>query len=265
MASSASLGSVSDSDPSRASSCSCLHCDCDSIETYISDFMTGRSGRGVVYNHTTYLVHSLVNDLVGVNTCLTCLNVVDYSPMGLKETVLPKKMPRTTTLSLNMPRAASPVSSAITSPAASETTSTSPQSAKHEDHTFDNKENQTNKAVEQQTMAPRIVEPPSVTEVPASPDLTSLPPYPSSPESAPKHVRDPSKSFFSNLKASKSSNRVHHVEPTIRQVPEESAAADPDLAQNTLYSMRKGTGSTPDLGKSSLGFEPQDSNSKYEV
>lgn len=84
MASSASLGSLSDSDPSRAASCSCLHCDCDSIETCISDFVTGRSGRGVVYNHTTDLVHSLVNDLAGVNTCLTCLNVVDYSPMGLK-------------------------------------------------------------------------------------------------------------------------------------------------------------------------------------
>ena len=58
---------------------------------------------------------------------------------------------------------------------------------------------------------------------PTSPSFTSLPPFPTSPEATPKHVRDPSKSFFSNLKASKSSSKIQQVEPTIRAVRQDSS------------------------------------------
>lgn len=171
-------------------------------------------------------------------------------------------MPRSTSLSLAMPSAASPVSSAITTPTASETTSTSPRSSKYGEYKFDNKENHSNKVVND-NVGPQIIEPHFVPDAPLSPNLTSLPPFPSSPKSAPKHVRDPSKSFFSNLKASKSSNRVHHMEPTIRQVPEESSQDMQEPPPHNFYSVNKGSGSTPDLSNSSFGFDPQDSNGKW--
>ncbi|MCJ1350685.1 MAG: hypothetical protein MMC33_000666 [Icmadophila ericetorum] len=55
---------------------------------------------------------------------------------------------------------------------------------------------------------------------PTSPSFTSLPPFPTSPGATPKHARDPSKFFFSNLKASKSSTKIQP--PTIRQVPSDT-------------------------------------------
>ena len=57
---------------------------------------------------------------------------------------------------------------------------------------------------------------------PTSPSFTSLPQFPTEPESAPKHVREPSKSIFANLKASKSSTKIHTIEPTIRRVRQDS-------------------------------------------
>ena len=80
-----------------------------------------------------------------------------------------------------------------------------------------------------------------------SPELTSLPPFPSSPKQQPKHAREPSKGFFSNLKASKSSQKVFQVEPTIRQVSEEIPRSNLDFSENSIYSLRKSPGSTPDL------------------
>lgn len=53
---------------------------------------------------------------------------------------------------------------------------------------------------------------------PKSPTFTSLPPYPTSPEHTPKHAHNPSKSFFTNLKASKSSAKIQSPESTIRKV-----------------------------------------------
>ncbi|EGD85965.2 hypothetical protein H112_06889 [Trichophyton rubrum D6] len=57
-----------------------------------------------------------------------------------------------------------------------------------------------------------VREPENVTnkaEHPQTPAITAIPPYPPSPQQANKHTRDPSKSFFSNLKASKSAQKIH--------------------------------------------------------
>jgi hypothetical protein len=43
---------------------------------------------------------------------------------------------------------------------------------------------------------------------PPTPGFTSLPPYPLSPRDSPKHNRDASKSFFANLKASRSAHKI---------------------------------------------------------
>lgn len=160
-------------------------------------------------------------------------------------------MPRTTSLSLAMPSAASPVSSAITSPTASETTSASPPSSKRGDLRHDNKESHSNQA---RAAGSHILEPLSATDAPSSPNLTSLPPFPSSPKANARHMREQSKSFFSNLKASKSSNRVHYMEPTIRQVSEDTTEPDAESHESSLYSVRKNTGSTPDLSSSALSI-----------
>ena len=62
---------------------------------------------------------------------------------------------------------------------------------------------------------------------PLSPAFTSLPQFPTEPESVPKHVREPSKSIFANLKASKSSTKIHSIEPTIRRVRQNSMDSNP--------------------------------------
>ena len=163
-------------------------------------------------------------------------------------------MPRPTSLSITMPSIHSPISSAITSPTSSEPPSASPQSNGDEPFSLGNKENQSGNLPKsfpalQIHLAENV-------DAPLSPDLTSLPPFPSSPKVAFKHMRDPSKSFFANLKASKSSNRVNQMEPSIRQIPEESAKDDSQPnSRPTIYSIRKGTGSTPDLSKSTFGLD----------
>ena len=62
---------------------------------------------------------------------------------------------------------------------------------------------------------------------PLSPSFTSLPQFPTEPESAPNHVREPSKSIFANLKASKSSTKIYTIEPTIRRVRDDSQDSEP--------------------------------------
>lgn len=162
-------------------------------------------------------------------------------------------MPRPASLSLMMPSAGSPVSSAVTSPASSEPPSASPQSNGDEAYSLENKENQSgNPPKSFPALQIHLAE----HDGPVSPDLTSLPPFPSSPKVSFKHLRDPSKSFFANLKASKSSNRVNQMEPSIRQIPEETSKDDsPPNSRPIIYSIRKGTGSTPDLSKSTFGVE----------
>ena len=140
-----------------------------------------------------------------------------------------KKMVRPASLSLAIPKHASPVSSTITSPADGE--DSSPPRHMH-----------TSSAENPQPLGPHSIE-----DQPNSPDLTSLPPFPSSPTVMPSHSREPSRGFFSNMKASKSSNKVFHMEPTIRHVSEETARGNVDSNEKSIYSLRTTTGSTPDL------------------
>ena len=141
-----------------------------------------------------------------------------------------KKMVRPASLSLAVQTNTSPVSTTITLPTDGEGSSESPRHL----HT-NNAEN------------PQLLEPHSVADQSDSPDLTSLPPFPSSPKDTSYHSREPSKGFFSNKKASKSSNKVFHMEPTIRHVSEDTARGKVDSDDKSLYSLRKTTGSTPDL------------------
>ena len=136
------------------------------------------------------------------------------------------KITRPASLSLAIPIRSSPASSTITSP----TDGASPRDL------------HTSSAENPPPLEPRSLEDPS-----KSPDLTSLPPFPSSPKDTPTHTREPSKGFFSNMKASKSSNKLHHTEPTIRHVSEDTARSNVASSENLLYSLRKTPGSTPDL------------------
>ena len=87
-----------------------------------------------------------------------------------------------------------------------------------------------------------------------SPILTSLPPFPGSPTEmdGSKHTRDPSKNFFSNKKASKSSPRMIPHAPTVRQVSQETSRSLPQSRDNPIYTIRRPTGSTPDLSLSAF-------------
>lgn len=48
----------------------------------------------------------------------------------------------------------------------------------------------------------------SYTAEPTTPGVTAIPQYPPSPRDSPRHTRDPSRSFFANLKAPKSSHKA---------------------------------------------------------
>ncbi|MCJ1474703.1 hypothetical protein MMC13_003363 [Lambiella insularis] len=63
---------------------------------------------------------------------------------------------------------------------------------------------------------------PAVPLSPKSPTFTSLPPYPTSPQHTPRHAHNSSKSFFANMKASKSSVKIQSPESTIRKVSNDS-------------------------------------------
>ncbi|KAL2010074.1 hypothetical protein VTN00DRAFT_5881 [Thermoascus crustaceus] len=76
---------------------------------------------------------------------------------------------------------------------------------------------------------------------PQTPNLTAIPQYPPSPKDSPKHSRDPSKSFFANLKASKSSHRVHTSDGLGDNPKSRGSSKD-----RTVYASR-GHGSSPDL------------------
>ena len=161
-------------------------------------------------------------------------------------------VPRALTLiTPNNAECASPVSSAITSPSEPRTRSPSPSSPISQQGSGRPYHAEARKDTQRNTHSELGVNP-------ASPTLTSLPPFPSSPKSAPKHIRDQSKSFFANLKASKSSNKIQNFEPTIRQVSEDTTRAHKELGENSLYSLRKSPGSTPDLSKSTFGNSSAD-------
>ena len=144
-----------------------------------------------------------------------------------------KKMVRPASLSLALPKSAASVGSATISSKDVGASSPLPE------HTS-NAEN------------PQPLEPHSIEDQSTSPDLTSLPPFPPSPKDTPDQAREPSKGFFSNKKASKSSNKVHRTEPTIRHVSEDTARSNVDSTEKSLYSLRKTSGSTPDLSLMTL-------------
>ena len=147
-------------------------------------------------------------------------------------------MARPTSLSLTVPKRASAISSDITSPTDAGSNSPSPREGV---------------PINARKFDPDPAQFPPAENQPNSPDFTSLPPFPSSPKDGPRHTREASKGFFSNLKASKSSNKVHQVQsitqPTIRQVSED-IPRNHDLNENNIYSLRKSPGSTPDLSLS---------------
>lgn len=78
---------------------------------------------------------------------------------------------------------------------------------------------------------------------PLTPSLTAIPPYPPSPKDSPKHSRDASRSFFLNLKASKSSHRIHTSDGLGTSGDNKSRSSSKD---RSIYGSRS-HGSTPDL------------------
>ncbi|OAX82564.1 hypothetical protein ACJ72_03080 [Emergomyces africanus] len=99
-------------------------------------------------------------------------------------------------------------------------------------------------------------------DVPQTPGITAIPPYPPSPKESTKHGRDPSRSFFSNLKASKSSHRLQSSDGPDKQtadnIPPGSRGSSRDRAGN--ISSRGRNGSSTDLPTSSGRAERTNSN-----
>ena len=161
-------------------------------------------------------------------------------------------MPKSTSLSLAMPNPIPILSSPARSLASSDTLhSDSPISPhRHEDLVSEDESRNGNTLISRANngnAAAAYDGDDTTNGLPTSPTFTSLPQFPSSPKAIPKHSRDASKSFFSNLKASKSSVKIQPPEATIRQVPA-------DLHNNVrpkgnlLYKMASNSSSTPDLG-----------------
>lgn len=73
----------------------------------------------------------------------------------------------------------------------------------------------------------------STADVPPTPGITAIPQYPPSPKDT-KHQRDASKSFFGNLKASKSSNRIQPPDSRSVESRPVSRNSSNERATNTL-------------------------------
>ena len=164
-------------------------------------------------------------------------------------------MSKRTSLTLVMPSNKSPISSTITSPSEPGSRSPSPRGQRHaqpQPETKSRSAQAVNGGTFSNTQKSGQKPTPASSAEPRSPILTSLPRIPSSPKAMSKHTREQSKSFFANLKASKSSNRVHQVDPTIRQVSDDTSRGKTATKENTIYSVRKSPGSTPDLSLSAF-------------
>ena len=164
-------------------------------------------------------------------------------------------MPRPASLSLALPKNTSTVSSTVTSPtdggsASSSPVSTGAPSVPPEGPVRHHKASKSD--------ITGLSESHSTPIQPSSPEITSLPPFPSSPKDIPKHAKDSAKTFFMNMKASKSSNKVHQGESTIRQVSEDTPRSQIDSQQSSIYSLRKSPGSTPDLSLSNYDVSSAD-------
>lgn len=161
-------------------------------------------------------------------------------------------MSKRASLSLVVTNNKSPISSVITSPSNSGSRSPSPadlRRAQPQSETRVQMDDSANRGMSNNSGP--IPSPVSSAE-PRSPTFTSLPQIPTSPKNGSKHAREQSRSFFANLKASKSTNRVHQVEPTIRQVSEDTSRSKAFTKENTIYSIRRSPGSTPDLSLSAF-------------
>ncbi|KAL6250529.1 hypothetical protein RBB50_002831 [Rhinocladiella similis] len=87
---------------------------------------------------------------------------------------------------------------------------------------------------------------------PNSPRITAMPEFPPSPDpvpQSPKHGRETSKGFFSNLMASKSSHKLQSSEASIPEAIEKPTGRSRTSSKDrSLHSVKK-QGSTPDLPK----------------
>ncbi|OXV11444.1 hypothetical protein Egran_00802 [Elaphomyces granulatus] len=79
---------------------------------------------------------------------------------------------------------------------------------------------------------------------PPTPGFTAIPQYPSSPKNSTKHNRDPSRSFFANLKASKSAHKITSSDGSRHS--EENRPKSRGSSRDRL-SPSKSNSSTPDL------------------
>lgn len=95
---------------------------------------------------------------------------------------------------------------------------------------------------------------------PATPNLTAIPQYPPSPKESPKHLRDPSRSFFANLKASKSSHKIHTSDGSVN--PGDKPTSRGSSRDRTIYGIRH-HGSSPDLLSSVESTEPKKAKSSF--
>ncbi|KKY28090.1 putative rho gtpase activator [Phaeomoniella chlamydospora] len=95
-----------------------------------------------------------------------------------------------------------------------------------------------------------------------SPTITAIPQYPPSPKSSLKHGREPSKSFFSNLMATKSAQRLESPERNGDEHSENGPKSRTSSKERNNYT-RHTRGSTTDLTKmtprsETVPTEPQD-------
>lgn len=98
----------------------------------------------------------------------------------------------------------------------------------------------------------------------SSPKITAMPEFPPSPvPQSPKHGRDPSKGFFSNLMASKSSHKLHSSETSIPEAIGEkpNARSRASSKDRSLHSVKK-QGSTPELPKAGSSNGTANGNSQ---
>lgn len=84
-------------------------------------------------------------------------------------------------------------------------------------------------------------------DFPQSPTITAIPQYPPSPKGSSRHGRDPSKSFFGNLKASKSSHRLQSPDGIPKEVTDKNSKNRTSSKDRTIYASSRARGSTPDL------------------
>jgi len=98
---------------------------------------------------------------------------------------------------------------------------------------------------------------------PVSPDITAMPEFPPSPtRDSSKHGRESSKSFFSNLMASKSSHKLLPPETGTVEAPEKTKARSRASSKDRSFHSVRRQGSTPELPKLTVatGTGPVTSN-----